>query len=225
MKIWHISDTHTFHGLLEIPENIEIVIFSGDCSNPKNPYLNKTEVDNFIYWFSKLPIKSKVFVAGNHDTSIEKRLITKLDFSSNGIVYLENDFIEIEGVKIWGSPITPTFGEGWAFNKNRSKLHNLWSQIPIDTDIVITHGPPKGILDLSYDRSNLMEFCGCVAFTKAMLKLSPKLCLFGHIHNCQDIVNTGYRKFSNHQTIYSNGSVVEDGKFGKLCSNGNIFEI
>jgi Icc-related predicted phosphoesterase len=225
MKIWHISDTHTFHGLLEIPENIDMVIHSGDATNPKEPYSNKVEMENFIYWFSQLPIKYKVFVAGNHDVSIEKKLITKLDFSSNGIVYLENDFIEIEGLKIWGSPITPTFGIGWAFNKNRVKTHEVWKQIPDDTDIVVVHGPPKGMLDLSYNRQNELEFCGDNSLMKRMLDLKPKLCLFGHIHNCEDIINAGTKKLSIRDTIFSNGSVVTDGKFGELSSNGNIFDI
>ena len=48
MKIWHISDTHTFHNLLEIPENIDMVIHSGDATNPKEPYSNKVEMENFI---------------------------------------------------------------------------------------------------------------------------------------------------------------------------------
>ncbi len=124
MKIYHFSDTHTFHGLLTIPENIDIMIFSGDASNPRDPYLNKIEVENFITWYSTIPVKYKIFVAGNHDTSIEKNLIKKSDFESNGIIYLENDYIEIEGLKIWGSPITPTFGDGWAFNKNVYVLPN-----------------------------------------------------------------------------------------------------
>ena len=225
MKIWHISDTHTFHGLLTIPENIDMVIHSGDVSNPQNQYLNKPEVENFIYWFSKLPIKYKVFVAGNHDTSIEKKLINKIDFQSNGIIYLENDFVEIEGLKIWGSPITPTFGTGWAFNKSRAKTHEVWSKIPDGTDIVVVHGPPKGVLDLSYDRLNQLEFCGDNSLKKKMLSLNPKLVCFGHIHNCEDIINAGTMKLSVSDTIYSNGSVVTDGKFGKLSSNGNIFEI
>ena len=58
-----------------------------------------------------------------------------------------------------------------------------------------------------------------------MLDLKPKLCLFGHIHNCEDIINAGIMKLSMRDTIYSNGSVVTDGKFGKLSSNGNIIEI
>ena len=225
MKIWHISDTHTFHGLLTIPDGIDMVIHSGDATNPKEPYPNKVEMENFIFWFSKLPIKYKVFVAGNHDTSIEKKLISKLDFVSNGIIYLENDFKEIEGVKIWGSPITPTFGTGWAFNKNRAKTHEVWNKIPDGTDIVICHGPPKGVLDLSFNVQNELEFCGDSALKKKMISLNPKLCLFGHIHNCEDIINAGTMKLSITDTIFSNGSVVTDGKFGKLSSNGNIFEL
>jgi hypothetical protein len=58
-----------------------------------------------------------------------------------------------------------------------------------------------------------------------MYLLKPKLCLFGHIHNNEDIINAGTMKLSNHDTIYSNGSVVTDGKFGKLSSHGNTFEI
>jgi Icc-related predicted phosphoesterase len=224
-KIWHISDTHTFHGLLEIPNGIDIVIFSGDATNPQNPYQNKIEMDNFIFWFAKLPIKRKVFVAGNHDTSIEKNLITKFDFESNGIIYLENSFIEIEGLKIWGSPVTPTFGTGWAFNKRRDKLHQHWTNIPEDSDIIIVHGPPKGILDSSYDRSNQMEFCGCEALRKRIYSIKPKLVAFGHIHNCEDIINSGTRTVPYLNTVFSNGSVVTDGKFGKLSSNGNIIEL
>lgn len=225
MKIWHISDTHTYHRLLKVPEDIDMVIHSGDATNPRDPYASEQEMLNFISWFGSLPIKHKVFVAGNHDLCIERNLVTKIDFMKNGIVYLENNYTEVEGIKIWGSPFTPTFGEGWAFNKRRDKLHDVWKHIPDDTNIVVVHGPPKGIFDLSYSRENVLEFCGDEALRKRMYLLNPKLCLFGHIHNCQDIINAGTMKLSNHDTIYSNGSVVTDGKFGKVMSNGNTFEI
>jgi Icc-related predicted phosphoesterase len=225
MKIWHISDTHTYHGLLKVPEDIDMVIHSGDATNPRDPYASEQEMLNFISWFGSLPIKYKVFVAGNHDLCIERNLITKIDFMKNGIVYLENDYTEVEGIKIWGSPFTPTFGEGWAFNKKRSALHDVWKDIPDDVDIVVVHGPPKGILDLAYHQLNCIEFCGDEALRKRMYLLNPKLCLFGHIHNNEDIINAGTMKLSNHDTIYSNGSVVTDGKFGKLSSHGNTFEI
>ena len=225
MKIWHISDTHTYHGLLKVPEDIDMVIHSGDATNPRDPYASEQEMLNFISWFGSLPIKHKVFVAGNHDLCIERNLVTKIDFMKNGIVYLENDYTEVEGIKIWGSPFTPTFGQGWAFNKKRSALHDIWKEIPDDVDIVVVHGPPKGILDLAYHQLNCIEFCGDEALRKRMYLLNPKLCLFGHIHNNDDIINAGTMKLSNHDTIYSNGSVVTDGKFGKLSSHGNTFEI
>jgi Icc-related predicted phosphoesterase len=225
MKIWHISDTHTYHGLLKVPEGIDMVIHSGDATNPRDPYASEQEMLNFISWFGSLPIKHKVFVAGNHDLCIERNLVTKIDFMKNGIVYLENDYAEVEGIKIWGSPFTPTFGEGWAFNKKRSALHDVWKHIPDDVDIVVVHGPPKGILDLAYHQLNCIEFCGDEALRKRMYLLNPKLCLFGHIHNNEDIINAGTMKLSIGDTIYSNGSVVTDGKFGKLSSHGNTFEI
>ena len=226
MKIWHISDTHGFHQLLQIPEGIDMVIHSGDCSNLRDPYTNEHEVRRFIDGFGSLDIKHKIFVAGNHDTSIEKGLVTKDDFDQNCIHYLENTSVEIEGLKIFGSPLTPTFGYGWSFNKDRNKLEKMWRKaIDEDVDIVIVHGPPRGMLDLSYDRKNLIESCGDKSLMNKVKEVEPKLMLFGHIHNCDDIINAGTRTIPGLDTIFSNGSVVTDGKFGSLSSNGNIFEL
>lgn len=66
-KIWHFSDTHTFHKMLKVPENIDIALFSGDCSNPRNTFENSFEVSNFLEWYGSLNIKYKIFVAGNHE--------------------------------------------------------------------------------------------------------------------------------------------------------------
>jgi len=226
MKIWHISDTHTYHNLLELPTNIDMVIFSGDCSNPRDPYPNEVEVRGFIDWYRSLPIKHKIFVAGNHDTSIEKRFVTKEDFEYHNIIYLENESITIDGIKIFGSPHTPTFGYGWAFNKDRTKLDRIWRNIiDEDVDIVITHGPPKGTLDLSVDRNHNIERCGDKSLMNRVKEVEPKLVLFGHIHNCEDIINQGTMTLSGLNTTFSNGSVMKDGRFGKLTSNGNILEI
>jgi Icc-related predicted phosphoesterase len=225
MKIWHISDTHTYHDQLIIPDGIDMVIHSGDCSNPRDPYSNEPEVKNFIHWFKSLPIEHKIFVAGNHDTSIEKGLVTKIDFSGYNIHYLENDYIDIDGIKIFGSPHTPQFGN-WAFMKDRSKINKTWEKVDADVDVFVVHGPPRGILDFSYNRNGELESCGCSSLRKHILnRIKPKYVLFGHIHNCEDIINAGMTKLSVHDTWFSNGSVITDGKFGKLSSNGNIFEI
>jgi Icc-related predicted phosphoesterase len=225
MKIWHISDTHTYHDLLIIPKGIDLVIHSGDCSNPRDPYNNEPEVREFIDWYKELPIKNKIYVAGNHDTSIEKRLVIKKDFEDNGIIYLENEYVTIDGIKIFGSPHTPQFCN-WAFMKERVKLERFWKlAIHEPCDIIVVHGPPKGCLDKSYDRNNNMESCGDKSLLNLVLDMQPAYMLFGHIHNCKDIINAGMLKLSGYDTWFSNGSVVTDGKFGKLTSNGNILEI
>ncbi len=224
MKIWHISDTHSYHGLLQVPEGIDMVIHSGDMGNSKTGPISNNECRDAIEWLASLDIPHKVLIAGNHDVAFERGMIRKEDMP--GITYLQHEEVEVAGLKIFGSPYTPTFGEGWAFNKRRDKLSQYWAEIQEGTDVVISHGPPKGILDHSYNQTgNVYERCGCNALAKKMREIQPKLCLFGHIHNCEDIINAGYTKLSDYKTIYSNGSVVTDGKFGKLTSNGNIFEI
>jgi len=225
MNIWHISDTHGYHDLLKIPDNIDMVIHSGDCSNPRDPYNNEPEVRGFIDWYKELPIKHKIYVAGNHDSSIEKGLVTKKDFEDYGIIYLENDYTVIEKIKIFGSPYTPNFGN-WSFMKERHKLERLWRDaIPDDTDILVTHGPPKGILDKSENRDHQLECCGDKSLLNKILEVKPSYHLFGHIHNNGDIINAGIQKLSNYNIFFSNGSVVTDRKFGILTSNGNIFRI
>lgn len=225
LRTLHVSDTHSYHDLLKIPSGLDMIIHSGDCSNSRDPYNNEPEVRDFIDWYKELPIKYKIYVAGNHDTSIEKKLVTKKDFEEAGIIYLENESVTIEGIKIFGSPHTPNFGN-WAFMKERTKLERFWRlAIDEDVDIVVTHGPPKGILDKSYDKRNNMESCGDKSLLNRILEVQPAYCLFGHIHNCKDIINAGMQKLSICDTWFSNGSVVTDGKFGKLTSNGNIIKI
>jgi Icc-related predicted phosphoesterase len=202
-----------------------MVIHSGDCSNPRDPYNNEPEVREFIDWYKGLSPKYKIYVAGNHDSSIEKNLVTKKDFEDNGIIYLENDYVTIEGIKIFGSPYTPTFGN-WSFMKDRNKLDRFWcNAIPDDTDIVVTHGPPKGIMDKAENRDHQMECCGDKSLLNKILEVQPTYHLFGHIHNNGSIVNAGIQKLSVCNTFFSNGSVVTDRKFGKLSSNGNTLVI
>ena len=225
MKIWHISDSHSSHSLLEVPKDIDLVIFSGDESNYYDVYKNEPEFRDFIEWFGNLPIKYKVFVGGNHSAFVALRTREVKEIcNQKNIIYLENESVEIEGFKIWGSPYSPTFGN-WYFMKGRDKMWKLWDNIPDDTDILITHTPPRGCLDLSYNRNHQLEFCGCSNLLKNVFRVKPKLHCYGHIHSCEGVLNAGTMKLANLDTIFSNGSVVTDGKFGKLSSSGNIFEL
>lgn len=229
MKILHISDTHGFHNQLPLDRfnDIDVVIHSGDCSNWKDTARNSNEVFDFLEWYMTIPVKHKIYVAGNHDTSIEKRIHKKENFTDRNIIYLEHEEITIDGVNFFGSPYTPTFGE-WSFMKKREKINREWELIPHYTNVLIIHGPPKGIRDLSFDRNNNLEMCGCSALFKRCMALKDnlKLVAFGHIHDMDGVYNQGVSTFYHVQTIFSNAACVHDGRFDLgLTSYGNIIEI
>lgn len=224
MKAWHITDTHGQHESLTLPDNIDIIIHTGDCSNTKNPTKNYKEVMDFINWYGNLP-GIKLFVPGNHDTSIEHNLVLREDFAAAGINLLINQTIELFGINFYGSPYTPTFGSNWSYNKSRNTIGRLWENIPLDTHIILTHGPPKGILDITEDFNRNLEFCGDGALLKRILKL-PNIThhLFGHIHSYKNCINHGTRSYNN--ILFSNACVLEDTRFEYgIIYNGNIIEL
>ena len=245
MKIWHISDTHGHHRQLIVPGGIDMVIHSGDCSNYKDVRNNYREVYDFMEWYSLIPVKHKIFVGGNHDTSIANTGRNSCPFTpqqiiNKGITYLFNSDVTIDGVKIWGSPYTPTYGTDWAWNLARHKMHDLWQTIPDDTDIVVTHGPPNGVLDISTGPdefwlgsttfpdvpASTIHFCGCKSLLKRIFTVNPKAHLFGHIHNIDSIQNAGMFYAANRRTLFSNGSCVTVRRIDAgLTSNGNIIDV
>jgi Icc-related predicted phosphoesterase len=224
MKIFAISDTHGKHEQVVIPEGTDMLIHAGDFSNIKLPAMNSNEVNLFLIWLEQQPVKYKVIIAGNHDTSIESRLFTKKDFKDRGIIYLEHESIEIEGIKIFGSPYTPEYNN-WAFNRSRNKLGRIWDSIPDDIHVLITHGPPKGILDSASRDKNNHEHVGCTALLKRVLKIQPKIHITGHIHHNGDNLNNGTFKLLNCKTIFANVSCVKDGDNLPFTYNGHSFEI
>jgi Icc-related predicted phosphoesterase len=227
MTILHLSDTHGFHRDLPdyIFKDIEMVIHSGDCSNWRDPARNSHEVFDFLEWYMTVPVEHKIYVAGNHDTSIERRLITRENFADRGITYLEHELVAIGDLKIFGSPYTPTYGE-WSFMKARGKMHDLWSVMPTKIDILITHGPPKGVRDLTEERDGELKQCGDLSLMKWIASFRPKAHLFGHIHDMDGIHNQGISRYSKCPTIFSNATCVHDGKFDQgLTSFGNVLDI
>lgn len=227
MKIWGISDTHGFHGMLTVPKNIDMVLFAGDMSNYQESNRNYMECDNFLSWLEILNVRWKLICAGNHDTSFERKLINMVKYPS--VHYLEHESTNIEGINIFMSPYTPSFGVGWAYNVKRGKLEPYWKEIPRDTDILVTHDPPKGILDLTTNRNGDTEYCGDKELMNQFYKndpIKPKFHIFGHIHNYLDNKNSGIRTVSNIDTQFINASCVEDGRFDLgLTSQGTVFEI
>ena len=179
MKIVCLSDTHNCNENIEVPDG-DILLHAGDATVRGTIF----EINQSANWFTSLPHKHKIFVAGNHDWLFENdNALARMLISQ--VSYLQDSFIEIEGLKIYGSPWQPRFYD-WAFNLNRgAELAEKWKQIPLNTDILITHGPPNGILD-EVPRKYSIENTGCEELRKRVETLAEfgnlKLHLFGHIH-------------------------------------------
>jgi len=195
IKIWAISDTHCDHHRLipPNPEEVDMVIHSGDAGGHRDLSINDGQMRSFLEWFNKLPYKHKVYVPGNHDTSVEAKFHNfKQDYPN--ITVLIHESITLEGVNIFGSPYTPTFGHGWAYNVPRHKISNYWEDIPLNTDIIVTHGPPKGILDYTIAHSNYYEKVGDKALLNKVTEINPKYHIFGHLHDEGGVYNCGIFK-------------------------------
>lgn len=198
MKIVLISDTHTQHRKLTIPE-CDILIHAGDISDRGE----LSQVYDFINWFADQPAKHCIFIAGNHDwsfTDSRKNKIREVLIQHPKVIYLEDSEITIEGIKFYGSPWTPTF-YNWAFNADRGKsIAHVWEKIPYDTDILIIHGPPYGYGDkVPYDGS-----VGCEDLLQKVLEVQPNLVIFGHIHGGRGMYTI------TRKTTAINASVLDD---------------
>jgi predicted phosphodiesterase len=175
VKIVAISDTHGFHDRVAVPDG-DVLIHCGDSTI----YGNYAEVATFLTWFSSQPHRHKLFIAGNHDWLFAKSIGVALSRIPPNVTYLQDNAATIDGVKFWGSPWQPEFC-GWAFNLPRGRaLADKWATIPDDVDVLITHGPPAGILD-TIRPAGLPLGCGDLRERVANMP-RLKLHAFGHIH-------------------------------------------
>lgn len=177
MKITCISDTHGRHRDVNIKPT-ELLLFAGDSMTSG---WDKEELEDFLQWFDVQPAEHKIMIAGNHCRFIEnhpeefRKMLEKFE----GITYLEDESVEIRGFKIYGTPHSKIFCN-WAFNRSEEKLVELFSKIPWDTDILVSHAPQKGVLDSLIDSREVGEHT-----LSDKIKGLPRLKLhvFGHIHN------------------------------------------
>jgi predicted phosphohydrolase len=221
MKIVCISDTHNKHKKLNVGSG-DIIIHAGDATGRGQ----SGELVPFLEWYSGLDFTYKILIAGNHDWGFERepKKYEKL-CEELGILYLNDSGVEIDcfdeedTIKIWGSPVQPEFCN-WAFNRRINKIapqpddydpyHSYgykvhpwikphWDKIPDDIDILITHGPPEGILDECPDMFNYpkMKSVGCPHLIEAVRRVKPKLHVFGHIHDQHGILVSQGTTFCN----------------------------
>ena len=211
MKLTFISDTHNRHDNIPDVGSGDIIFHGGDATGHGSLW----EIESFLEWYSSLDYTHKVFIAGNHDFGFEKEPAKyEKMFKEAGVHLLNDSGITIDGIKIWGSPVTPWFCD-WAFNRARNgseaAMYNCdyifphWDMIPDDTDILVTHGPPYQILDELESSRGVPngQFVGCEDLLKKIKEVKPVIHAFGHIH-------CGYGTLEQDKTLFINASSLDE---------------
>lgn len=117
--------------------------------------------------------------------------------------FLEEESAEIAGVKFYGSPYTPRF-YSWGYQYDRNPEADVrWAKIPEGTHVVVTHGPPNGILDEATDKDDYMKLvaAGCSALKRRLFEIKPQVHVFGHIHDWFGVYQTVNTTFVNASSV------------------------
>ncbi len=204
-KIVMMSDSHMYHKDVKMPKG-DILIHAGDFTMLGNPL----EVFHFNEWLGTLDYDYKIVIAGNHDKCVGEDPMFGMKNLTN-CIYLQNSGITIEGLKFWGSPMTPAFNgmrSGLTFYTNNDReAKRVWAGVPKNLDFLITHGPPYGILDqvqrFDWGGMTYIDNVGDKMLKDKVLKTKPKYHVFGHIHE-------GYGIESWENTTFINASVLNE---------------
>jgi Icc-related predicted phosphoesterase len=182
------SDTHELHREVEMPAG-DVLICAGDFTMFSK---SLAQIEDFNDWLGELPHTWKIVTGGNHEFFLEE------DPSRRSLLFnatvLIDEAIEIEGLKIYGSPTTPLFSGAFGKSKPADRTRH-WASIPEDTDILITHGPPYGILDVAPGSSG--EHMGDPELLAAVQRIQPLLHVFGHVHGAFGQMVVGDTRFVN----------------------------
>jgi len=190
MRIVAVSDTHADHRDIPYIPDGDVFIHAGDFLNfgYETDYLGGDILGDFYKWIEHLPHKYKILIAGNHDYFLDKepKRIQELPCT-----YLQDASIEIEGLKIYGSPWVPhVIGIGSFSVIEGSDMIEKWSLMPNDVDILVTHAAPFGYGDTPYRKggvvkrsgSEKIQHVGCVDLMNKVKEVKPRIHIFGHIH-------------------------------------------
>lgn len=204
MKIVAVADTHGNLLGSEIPE-CDLFILAGDfCPDGTDSFQECWLDAAFKYWCKHIPAKKKILVAGNHDFVFESRKSKALSLIGD-FIYLQDDYCYFEDIKIYGLP-WQLYNGGWAFNLYEHDLAQKYAQIPNDTDIIVSHGPPFGygdnvpkkvIKDEDEEKWPEPAHAGSPSLIAKIIEIKPKLVVFGHIHQGYGIYKLGNTILAN----------------------------
>jgi predicted phosphodiesterase len=192
MRIVAVADTHLFQHELRVPDG-DVFIHAGDLCSAGT----LGELALAVRWLQRLPHRVKLIVAGNHDWPFQRQGEDARRLLGEGLTYLQDSGVELEGVRFWGSPWQPAFND-WAFNLPRGEaLARQWALIPAGTQVLVTHGPPAGLGDgggVGYGGAHRR---GCADLLARVEAVHPLLHLFGHIHDSGGFWRAGPTAFAN----------------------------
>lgn len=202
MKFVTIADTHGKHADLSLPSG-DVLIHAGDVSMNGR----KSEILDFLQWFENQNFENKIIIAGNHDFYFERAPAEEIGkIMPHGVIYLQDNEIVINGIKIWGSPITPWFFN-WAFNRHRgAPIQQHWNVIPSDADIVITHGP----IYMTLDTTAKGQHVGCKDLRDKILEIQPSIHVCGHIHESYGLASESGIRFINASVVNEKYEVINN---------------
>jgi Icc-related predicted phosphoesterase len=186
LRLALLSDTHQLHRQVEVPDG-DVLIHAGDFTMFSE---SMEAVVDFNDWLGELPHRYKIVVPGNHEYFLEADPSERFMLDNANV--LINEGIQIEGLRLWGSPVTPMYGGAFGLSSAKDRKR-LYAQIPPNIDVLVTHGPPFGILDTAI--SGLHE--GCPELLDAVEQVRPKLHVFGHIHGAYGVFKAEHTTFVN----------------------------
>jgi Icc-related predicted phosphoesterase len=202
MRVVVVSDTHDNYP--ELPEG-DLLIHCGDFSRDGGV----EEIERAMCWLAEQPHRHKVVVPGNHDRALEGRSVWD-GLEWLGTRLLVDRLVEIEGLKIYGSPWTLPW-QNFAFQRTEEELREIYARIPEGLDILVTHGPPYGVLDWTLRGDAI----GSIALREAVARTKPRHHVFGHIHEAYGRKQT----FLTFPTMHYNCSWVALDKSGPKPPN------
>lgn len=194
-RVTVISDTHCRHDELHLPAG-DLLIHCGDMFNLSDR--GSQQIVSMDKWFGQQKFELILCTGGNHDRQLESELGRRSQPFQNAH-FLKDEVVEFRGLQIFGAPWVPDL-RTHAFFRDRQGLTTAWSQIPTDVDILITHTPPKGILDISSRGKSL----GCPLLADRLGRISPRVHCFGHVH-----ASAGRRQVG--ETLFINAASYDGG--------------
>lgn len=206
MRLVIVSDTHGGHEMLG-PIAGDVLIHCGDFA--LHGKTGPEQHEALDAWFARQDVRLVLVTGGNHDFELEDRTHGGRPAFRHAH-YLEDSTVDFEGLRFYGAPWVPEL-RNWAYYLDGPRLADKWAAIPQDIDVLITHTPPRGILDTNTRGKS----CGCPDLEARLATVRPRVHCFGHVHASAGQLTQGGTTYVNaamvnHQYRIARAPIVID---------------